>query len=123
MSHDLPPDLRALVDRLDDGLRAGDLAAVAALCDPDPSLTVHDVDGHLYRGARHWVRRPPLPAGRARLDDVAAEVTLHGPLALVTWSGADVARATALVVRRPADWRVVHLHHSPATPGPRPGNI
>ncbi|MBU2695449.1 nuclear transport factor 2 family protein [Pimelobacter sp. 30-1] len=126
MSHEpnpQPDELHDLVRRLEDALRTGDLAAVAALCDPDPSITFYDVDGHLYRGARHWARRPPLPEGRPRLDDVAPEVTVRGPLALVTWSGAEIARATALVVRRPGGWRVVHLHHSPATPGPRPGNI
>lgn len=119
----VPPDLQDLVDRLASALRAGDVPAAAALCDDDPSLTVYDVDGHQYRGARHWARRPAGPQVTQRVEDIPAEITLHEPVALVTWTGAQVARTTALVIRRPAGWRVTHLHHSPATPGPRPGDI
>jgi hypothetical protein len=117
------PDLMAVLGH-DGGSSA---EALGAWLVTDPSGVHFAENGHGYRGSEQFAQA--VLAGHATavaIDDlVDAEVWTFGDLAWVLAGVADVTatRVTAVLVRRPEGWRVVHTHLSKASRADRPGGI
>lgn len=90
--------------------------ALYEMCTTDPSMVVFDVDGHAYRGARHWTSRP-WPADPA--PDGEPACTTLGTTGWVVFDD----RTTLVTTWEGGTWRIAHVHRSRASTAPRPGDI
>ena len=123
-----------------------DVQALARVWDDDPTDVFFNLNGHTYVGRDQWFRlwdhyRPRLRTGRWEPDDI--KVLIRGDLAVLTshrlspiqWIGSEPApatfrdrperrsRATMVMVRRGAGWKIAHVHFSETSQEPRPGGI
>jgi ketosteroid isomerase-like protein len=110
-----------------------------------PEAVFFNLNGHTYKGREHWTRlwryyRDNVASGYWTPFDVGGVV--NDDLAVIwserhtrsEWVGKDpvpsrpygkdfVSRATMVFRREDGDWRVVHVHFSPASDAPRPGGV
>lgn len=117
------------------------------LFSPAPEAVFFNLNGHTYNGRDHWTQ-----LWRYYVQNVHSSYwtpydiggTIDADLAVVwchrktrrTWTGTTppprdlhydntefVSRSTMVFRREAGEWRVVHVHFSPADTGPRPGNV
>ena len=110
-----------------------------------PDATFFNMNGHVYQGREHWTRlwqyyKDKVASGYWTPFDVGGVV--NGDLAVIwcerhtrsEWVGSDptpsrpygkdfVSRSTMVFRKEDGDWRVVHVHFSPASEAPRPGGV
>lgn len=141
-------DRRRLLERLAEYLHANasfDWQKLQDIWSADPEARFFNLNGHTYRGREHWTRLWQYYQSRVRSSywtpfDIGGVVS--GELAVLwcerhtqsDWIGpgpppsrpygeAFVSRATMVFRKEAGDWRVVHVHFSPASSAPRPGGI
>lgn len=104
-----------------------------------------NLNGHTYVGLEEWTKLWDYYRTQIVADEpwTSHDVTgiIRGDMAVITcqrsvklrWIGGDPAgsfadrrlgsRSTEVFVRENGDWKVAHVHFSPAGDGPRPGNF
>jgi ketosteroid isomerase-like protein len=121
-----------------------DAEALSHLWSHDPSNVYFNLTGHTYRGFDHWAKLWNYYSTRMRAEvpwrSWDHNLWIHGDMALLTchrlsqlsWIGEEespiddapmVSRSTEIYVREGDEWRVAHVHYSPAAFTPRPGNV
>ena len=104
-----------------------------------------NLNGHTYKGREHWTRlwqyyKDNVDSGYWRPFDIGGAVS--GDLAVIwcerhthsEWVGKDpmpsrpygkefISRSTMVFRKEDGDWRVIHVHFSPASEAPRPGGV
>jgi ketosteroid isomerase-like protein len=104
-----------------------------------------NLNGHTYKGREHWTRlwqyyRDNVASGYWTPFEIGGVV--NDTLAVIwcerhtrsEWVGKDptpsrpygrdfVSRSTMAFRKEDGDWRVVHVHFSPASDAPRPGGV
>jgi len=112
---------------------------------PSPEATFFNLNGHTYKGREHWTRlwryyKDNVASGYWAPFDIGGAV--NGDLAVIwcerqtrsEWEGSDpipsrpygkdfISRSTMVFRKEDGDWRVVHVHFSPASEAPRPGGV
>ena len=143
-----PADRRRLLERLEEYLEANagfDWQRLEGLWSDDPEARFFNLNGHTYRGREHWTRLwqyyrsrvksnywPPFDIGGVVSEDLA--VLWCERHTQSDWLGAEpppsrpygqafVSRSTMVFRKEAGDWRVVHVHFSPASAAPRPGGV
>jgi hypothetical protein len=143
-----PEDRRRLVARLGEYLDANarfDWEKLQEIWSPAGEAVFFNLNGHTYRGRAHWTRlwqyyKENVASGYWTPFDIGGVVS--DALAVIwcerqthsDWVGTDpmptrpygkdfVSRSTMVFRKEGDDWRVVHVHFSPASEGPRPGGI
>ena len=112
-----------------------------------PEATFYNLNGHTYDGADHWRRLwafykknvegsywTPFDIGGVITDEMAV-IWCHRD-SHRHWVGKDqpprdihyegdkfITRSTMVFRKEDGDWRVVHVHFSPASETPRPGSV
>jgi ketosteroid isomerase-like protein len=141
-------DRRRILERLDEYLDANgrfDWEKLQDIWSGAPEAVFFNLNGHTYAGREHWTRlwqyyQDNVRSGYWRPFDVGGVVS--NDLAVVwchrhtrsEWVGSDprpsrpygaefVSRSTMVFRQEAGDWRVVHVHFSPASTAPRPGGI
>jgi len=114
---------------------------------PGPEATYFNLNGHTYKGRKHWVRLwqfygqnvqssywAPYDIGGTVADGLAV-VWCHRktrrqwtgnkpPTRNINYDSTEfVSRSTMVFRKEDGQWRVVHAHFSPSDPGSRPGEI
>jgi ketosteroid isomerase-like protein len=143
-----PADRRRLLERLDEYLDANarfDWEQLQDIWSGAPEAVFFNLNGHTYKGRKHWTRlwqyyRDNVASSYWTPFDIGGVVT--GDLAVIwcerqtrsEWVGKDpqpsrpygkdfVSRSTMVFRKESGDWRVVHVHFSPASEAPRPGGV
>ena len=124
-----------------------DWEKLPALFSGSADATYFNLNGHTYDGREHWTKlwkyyKERLAVGVWVPFDLKG--TISGDLAVVwchrkttlAWVGSEpvpedhrnqpkefVSRSTMVFRREGGDWRVVHVHFSPGSDAPRPGDI
>ena len=142
-------DRRRLLERLDAYLDANarfDWEKLQDIWSGAPEAVFFNLNGHTYRGREHWTRlwqyyRDNVRSGYWSPTDVGGVVS--GDLAVLwchrrtssQWVGTSppqasrrygvefTSRSTMVFRKEAGDWRVVHVHFSPASDEPRPGGV
>jgi len=144
----LPGDRRRLLERMDDYLDANarfDWEKLQDIWSGAPEAVFFNLNGHTYKGREQWTRlwqyyKDNVASGYWAPFDIGGVVT--GDLAVIwcerhtrsEWLGNEprpsrpygkdfVSRSTMVFRKGAGDWRVVHVHFSPASEAPRPGGI
>jgi len=111
-----------------------------------PDAVFFNLNGHTYKGIEHWTRlwqfyEPNVKSSYWTPFDIGGVVS--GELAVVwcerhtqsEWVGREpppaarsygtefISRSTMVFRKEMGDWRVVHVHFSPASTASRPGGI
>lgn len=143
-----PADRERLLALLDDYLDANarfDWEKLQPIWSGADDAVFFNLNGHTYKGREHWTRlwqyyKDKVASGYWRPFDIGGSIS--GDLAVIwcerhtrsEWRGSDpmpsrpygkdfVSRSTMVFRREDGDWRVVHVHFSPASGAPRPGGI
>ena len=141
-------DRQRLLERLHEYLDANarfDWEALQGVWSSAPEAVFFNLNGHTYRGREHWTRlwqyyRDNVSSGYWMPFDIGGVVA--DDLAVIwcerhtrsEWVGSDpepsrpygrefTSRSTMVFRREEGDWRVVHVHFSPASEAPRPGGV
>jgi ketosteroid isomerase-like protein len=141
-------DRRRLLERLHEYLDANarfDWEALQDIWSAAPEGVFFNLNGHTYRGREHWTRlwqyyRDNVASGYWTPFEIGGVVS--DGLAVVwcerhtrsDWVGSDpqpsrpygkefISRSTMVFRQEDGDWRVVHVHFSPASDTPRPGGV
>src|SRR5712691_9042074 len=111
-----------------------------------PEALFFNLNGHTYKGREHWFRLwkfyrqnvassywTPFDIGGVVSDEMAVVwcerhtqsewVGTEPPPAARTYGTEFISRSTMVFRKEMGDWRVVHVHFSPANTAPRPGSI
>jgi len=111
-----------------------------------PEAVFFNLNGHTYKGIAHWARLwqfyepnvkssywTPFDIGGVVSDELAVVwcerntqsewVGTEPPPAARTYGTEFISRSTMVFRKEMGDWRVVHVHFSPANTAPRPGGI
>jgi ketosteroid isomerase-like protein len=143
-----PQDRRSLLERMDEYLKANgrfDWEQLQNIWSCMPEAVFFNLNGHTYKGREHWKRlwqyyKDRVASGYWTPFDIGGVV--NGDLAVIwcerhtrsEWKGGDptpsrpygkdfVSRSTMVFRKEGDDWRVVHVHFSPASEAPRPGGV
>ena len=143
-----PADHRRLLERMDEYLDANarfDWEQLQDLWSAAPESVFFNLNGHTYKGREQWTRlwqyyKGNVASGYWTPFDIGGVV--DGNLAVIwcerqtrsEWQSSDpmpsrpygkdfVSRSTMVFRRENDDWRVVHVHFSPASETPRPGGV
>jgi ketosteroid isomerase-like protein len=143
-----PDDRRRLLERMDEYLDANarfDWEKLQDIWSAAPEGVFFNLNGHTYKGHEHWTRlwryyKDNVASGYWTPFDIGGVV--NGDLAVIwcerqtrsEWVGNDpmpsrpygkdfVSRSTMVFRKEDGDWRVVHVHFSPASEAPRPGGV
>lgn len=143
-----PEDRRRLLARMSEYLDANarfDWEKLQEIWSAAGEAVFFNLNGHTYRGRAHWTRlwryyKENVASGYWTPFDIGGVVS--DALAVIwcerqthsDWVGTDpmptrpygkdfVSRSTMVFRKEGDDWRVVHVHFSPASEGPRPGGI
>jgi len=141
-------DRQRLMQRMHDYLDANagfDWEKLQDIWSGAPEGVFFNLNGHTYRGREHWTRlwqyyKDNVASGYWQPFDIGGVVT--DDLAVIwchrhthsTWVGTDpqpsrpydkdfISRSTMVFRKEDGDWRVVHVHFSPASEAPRPGGV
>lgn len=141
-------DHRRLLERMDEYLNANgrfDWEQLQDIWSGMPEAVFFNLNGHTYKGREHWTRlwqyyKDRVASGYWTPFDIGGVV--NGDLAVIwcerhtrsEWKGGDpmpsrpygkdfVSRSTMVFRKEGGDWRVVHVHFSPASEAPRPGGV
>jgi hypothetical protein len=142
-------DRRRLLQRLDEYLDINarfDWVKLQDLWSRSEDSLYFNLNGHTYKGREHWTRLwqyyrdnvassywTPYDVGGVVSDELAV-IWCHRHTKS-DWIGAEpppqpgrygrefVSRATMVFRKEDGDWRVVHVHFSPASDLPRPGGV
>jgi ketosteroid isomerase-like protein len=141
-------DRARLLERMDEYLDANgrfDWEQLQDIWSGAPEAVFFNLNGHTYKGRAHWTRlwqyyKDNVASGYWTPFEVGGVV--NGDLAVIwcerqtrsEWVGNDpipsrpygkdfVSRSTMVFRREDGDWRVVHVHFSPASEAPRPGGV
>jgi ketosteroid isomerase-like protein len=104
-----------------------------------------NLNGHAYRGFDHWARlwahyrtqfkttNPWLPFDTRIVIGADMAVVTCQRTSRLEWIGDEpqasfaarelTSRSTEVYAKRDGDWRVIHVHFSPASDEPRPGGV
>ena len=142
-------DRRRLLQRLDEYLDINarfDWVKLQELWSPGEDHLYFNLNGHTYKGREHWTRLwqyykenvssgywTPYDIGGVVSDEVAV-IWCHRHTKSDWVGGAPspqpgrygkefTSRATMVFRKEAGDWRVVHVHFSPASDLPRPGGV
>ena len=111
-----------------------------------PGAVFFNLNGHTYKGIEHWTRLwqfyepnvtssywTPFDIGGVVSDELAVVwcerhtksewVGKESPPTARTYGTEFISRSTMVFRKEMGDWRVVHVHFSPANTAPRPGGI
>ena len=143
-----PEDRQRLLERMDEYLDANarfDWEKLQGLWSAASEAVFFNLNGHTYKGREHWARlwryyKDNVASGYWTPFDIGGAV--NGDLAVIwcerhtrsEWVGTDptpsrpygkdfVSRSTMVFRKEAGDWRVVHVHFSPASEAPRPGGV
>jgi ketosteroid isomerase-like protein len=143
-----PEDRKRLLERLHDYLDANarfDWEKLQDIWSGEPEGVFFNLNGHTYCGREHWTRLwqyykdnvdsgywSPYEIGGAVSDDLAV-IWCHRHTRS-EWVGKDptpsrpygkefISRSTMVFRKEDGDWRVIHVHFSPASEAPRPGGV
>ena len=143
-----PEDRRRVLERMDQYLDLNgrfDWEALQELWSAAPGSVFFNLNGHTYKGREHWTRlwqyyKNNVASGYWVPFDIGG--VIDGGLAVVwcerhtrsEWVGQDpvpsrpygkdfISRSTMVFRKEDGDWRVVHVHFSPASDAPRPGGV
>ena len=141
-------DRRRVLERMDEYLDINgrfDWEKLQDIWSDAPEAVFFNLNGHTYKGREHWVRlwqyyRDNVASGYWTPFDIGGAIS--GDLAVIwcerqtrsDWVGNDpmptrpygrdfISRSTMVFRREDGDWRVVHVHFSPASDGARPGGV
>jgi ketosteroid isomerase-like protein len=141
-------DRHRLLERMSEYLDANarfDWEKLQGLWSSAPEAVFFNLNGHTYEGREHWTRlwqyyRDNVSSGYWAPFDIGGVV--NGDLAVIwcerqtrsEWVGSDpvpsrpygkdfTSRSTMVFRKEDDDWRVVHVHFSPASEAPRPGGV
>ncbi len=141
-------DRARLLERMDEYLDANgrfDWEQLQDIWSGAPEAVFFNLNGHTYKGRAHWTRlwqyyKDNVASGYWTPFEVGGVV--NGDLAVIwcerqtrsEWVGNDpipsrpygkdfVSRSTMVFRKEDGDWRVVHVHFSPASEAPRPGGV
>jgi ketosteroid isomerase-like protein len=141
-------DRARLLERMDEYLDANgrfDWEQLQDIWSGAPEAVFFNLNGHTYKGRAHWTRlwqyyKDNVASGYWTPFEVGG--VINGDLAVIwcerqtrsEWVGNDpipsrpygkdfVSRSTMVFRREDGDWRVVHVHFSPASEAPRPGGV
>ena len=122
-----------------------DTEALRRIWSDDLTNVFFNLNNHTYVGLEQWTRL--WDYYRAQFETVEpwisndVKVIIRGDMAVISchrvsrlrWIGNEPpasfsdrplpSRSTEVFIREKGDWKVVHVHFSPASEGPRPGNI
>jgi ketosteroid isomerase-like protein len=141
-------DRHRLLERMSEYLDANarfDWEKLQGLWSSAPEAVFFNLNGHTYKGREHWTRlwqyyRDNVSSGYWAPFDIGGVV--NGDLAVIwcerqtrsEWVGSDpvpsrpygkdfTSRSTMVFRKEDDDWRVVHVHFSPASEALRPGGV
>jgi hypothetical protein len=142
-------DRRRVLERLNEYLDINgrfDWRKLPGLWSAAPEAVFFNLNGHTYKGIEHWTRlwqfyEPNVKSSYWTPFDIGG--TVSDGLAVVwcerhtqsDWVGSEpppqgrmyggefISRATMVFRKEDGDWRVVHVHFSPASTAPRPGGV
>jgi len=141
-------DRRRLVERMEQYLDVNgrfDWEALQDIWSGAPEAVFFNLNGHTYKGREHWTRlwqyyKGNVASGYWAPFDIGGVV--NDTLAVIwcerhtrsEWVGQDpvpsrpygkdfVSRSTMVFRKEAGEWRVVHVHFSPASDAPRPGGV
>jgi len=141
-------DRRRLLERMDEYLDANarfDWELLREIWSDAAEAVFFNLNGHTYKGREQWTRlwqyyKDNVASGYWTPFDIGGVV--NGDLAVIwcerhtrsEWLGSEprpsrpygkdfVSRSTMVFRKEAGDWRVVHVHFSPASEAPRPGGI
>jgi ketosteroid isomerase-like protein len=142
-------DRKRLLERLDQYLAANarfDCEALQDIWSSTPETVFFNLNGHTYRGREHWTnlwnyyRRNVISSYWTPFDIGGV---IEADLAVLwchrhthsDWVGSDpppgarpygqefISRSTMVFRKEDGDWRVLHVHFSPASTAARPGGV
>jgi SnoaL-like domain len=143
-----PDDRRRLLERLNEYLDVNarfEWEKLQDIWSDAPEAVFFNLNGHTYKGRDHWIRlwkyyRDKVSSGYWAPFDIGGVV--NDDLAVIwcerqsrsEWVSADpmpsrpygenfISRSTMVFRKERGDWRVVHVHFSPASQAPRPGDV
>jgi len=142
-------DRQRVLERMDEYLDINarfDWRQLPGLWSAAPDAVFFNLNGHTYKGIEHWTRlwqfyEPNVKSSYWTPFDIGGVVS--GELAVVwcerhtqsEWVGREpppaarsygtefISRSTMVFRKEMGDWRVVHVHFSPASTVSRPGGI
>jgi hypothetical protein len=122
-----------------------DVETLRKAWDDGPGGVYFNLNGHTYRGFDHWAKLWAFYRTQFRTiqpwTPFDTKVVIGTDMAVITcsrtcrleWIGENrpetftekdlTSRSTEVFAKRNGDWRVIHVHFSPASEGPRPGKI
>jgi SnoaL-like domain len=142
-------DRRRVLERMHEYLEINglfDWRKLPGLWSDAPEAVFFNLNGHTYKGIEHWTRlwqfyEPNVKSSYWTPFDIGGLVS--DALAVVwcerhtqsDWVGKEpppagriygnefTSRSTMVFRKEKGDWRVVHVHFSPASTAPRPGGV
>jgi hypothetical protein len=142
-------DRRRVLERVHEYLDVNarfDWRRLPGLWSDAPEAVFFNLNGHTYKGIEHWTRLwqfyepnvkssywTPFDIGGVVSDELAVIwcerhtqsewVGSEPPPAARTYGTEFISRSTMVFRKEGGDWRVVHVHFSPAATAPRPGGV
>jgi ketosteroid isomerase-like protein len=143
-----PEDRRRLLERMEEYLDANgrfDWEMLQDIWSGAPEAVFFNLNGHTYKGRAHWTRLwqyyknnvasgywTPFEIGGVVNDELAviwcerqtrSEWVGQDPIPSRPYGKDFTSRSTMVFRKEDGDWRVVHVHFSPASEAPRPGGV
>jgi ketosteroid isomerase-like protein len=141
-------DQKRILERLEEYLVANasfDWEALQDIWSDAGEAVFFNLNGHTYHGREQWTRLwkyyrdkvessywTPFDVGGVVADDLAvvwchrhtrSDWIVSDPMPSRPYGTAFVSRSTMVFRKEDGDWRVVHVHFSPASAAPRPGGV
>jgi ketosteroid isomerase-like protein len=143
-----PEDRTRVLQRMDDYLDANarfDWVKLQDIWSDAGEAVFFNLNGHTYKGREHWTRLwkyyqnnvassywTPFAVGGVVSDGLAvvwcerhtrSEWVGNDPMPSRPYGKDFVSRSTMVFRKEAGDWRVVHVHFSPASESERPGGV